>query len=84
LICNDNGTAGLSKKINSLRPAVRKTNGSLNDSASLDDPDQNHDDRQDQQDVDKSAQRVRGYETEQPKNHKYNRDCPKQVQLLSP
>jgi hypothetical protein len=34
--------------------------------------------------VDKSAQRVRGDEPEQPQNQKNYRYCPKQVQLLSP
>jgi hypothetical protein len=73
-----------SAAIERARVCSTKSESRLNDSTSLDDPDQNYDDRQDQQDVDESAQRVGGDETEQPKNQKYNGDCPKQVQLLSP
>jgi hypothetical protein len=48
-------------------------------SASLDHPDQYNDDRQNQQNVDKTAQGVRGDQAEEPQNHEYYRYCPEQV-----
>jgi len=47
----------------------------LNRSAAGDEVDQDHDDRNDQQDVNESAHRVTGYETEQPQNEQYYCNC---------
>jgi len=48
----------------------------------LNDPNQHHDDRENEQDVDESAQGIGRDQPQQPQNYKDYRYCPKQVHLL--
>jgi|HubBroStandDraft_3_1064219.scaffolds.fasta_scaffold1953095_1 hypothetical protein len=47
--------------------------------AALDNADQDDDEREDQQDVDKAAQRVRRHQTQKPEHQKNNANSPEQV-----
>src|ERR1700676_5353081 len=70
---------GVFRSCASRRVTTARTPGSLDRSATLNDPDQNHDDRQDQQDVHESAQGVGRDQAQQPQDHQDYRDGPKQI-----
>ena len=56
----------------------------LDNASSLDDPNEQNDDRDDQENVDESADRVTGDQTQQPKHQQDYEDRPKHALLLSP
>src|SRR5260370_13053391 len=51
----------------------------LNRPSPLNHSDQHNDDRQYQQNVNKSTERVRAHHSQEPQNHQDYRDCPKQI-----
>src|SRR5262249_3920285 len=70
----------------SLRPESKTVSADRrsDDTSSLDDPNEQNDDRDDQKDVDETADRVTGYQTQQPKHEQDYEDRPKHALLLSP